>query len=224
MHLTFEVKTFNVPIPIENCIIDNRGGKLTICLKSVSFWIGYYNISKGERIKWRNEGENEQETEIIVEPGLYNLHEIKSIITTPLSWLSISFSKNNGKIQFDIPEGKEIKLSEDIAELLSLPRGWIGPGTVNGKVDLQHFKAIYLHCHQISTTDNLFNGKPSTILDVIPLADNCFGSNTNIQYTAEIRKPLEHTIINELQFSIQDSKGRKINNRGLPVIFTLEIV
>ena len=51
---TFEIKDFNEPIDLGNYTIDNSNGNLTICLKNVSFWIGYYNISKGERIKWRN--------------------------------------------------------------------------------------------------------------------------------------------------------------------------
>ena len=95
---------------------------------------------------------------------------------------------------------------------------------VVGKVDFQPFKAIYLHCHQISSTGNFFNGKPTRLLNVIPLAENCYGTNTNIQYTAEVKKHLERTIINSLSFSILDSKGKRINNRGMPIIFTVEII
>ena len=221
---TFEIKDFNEPIDLGNHTIDNSNGNLTVCLKNVSFWIGYYNIRKGERIKWRNTVDMTHETDFVVEPGLYNIDEIKKKISTPLTWLYIGFYRNNGKIKMEIPEGKQIKLSGDIADALSLPYVWFGPGEFVSKVNFQPFKAIYLHCHQISSTGNFFNGKPSTLLNVIPLAENCFGTNTNIQYAAEIKKPLEKTIINSLSFSILDSKGKRINNHGLPIIFTIEII
>ena len=221
---TFEIKDFNEPIDLGNDTIDNSNGNLTICLKNVSFWIGYYNISKGERIKWRNTTDmNTHETDFVVEPGLYNIDEIKKKISTPLNWLYIGIHKNNGKVEMEIPEGKQIKLSADIADILSVPHGWFS-GEVVGKVDFQPFKAIYLHCHQISSTGNFFNGKPTRLLNVIPLAENCYGTNTNIQYTAEVKKHLERTIINSLSFSILDSKGNRINNRGMPIIFTVEII
>ena len=223
MYLTCEVKDFDKPIDLENNTINNQNGNLKISLKNVSFWIGYYNISKGERIKWR-EGEQGQQNEVIIEPGLYNLNEIKNTIVATLSWLKITVNKNNGRIMFEIPDGKQIKLSADIADRFALQRDWFGPGEFVGRVDLQPFKALYLHCDQISSTANLLNGKPSTILGVIPLQDNTYGSNINIQYTAEIRKPLKQTIINQLKFSILNYKGEKINNRGLPVILTLEIL
>ena len=222
---TFEIKDFNEPIDLGNDTIDNSNGNLTICLKDVSFWIGYYNISKGERIKWRNTTDmNTRETDFVVEPGLYSVDEIKKKISTPLNWLYIGIHKNNGKVEMEIPEGKQLKLSADIADILSLDHGWVGPGSFEAKIDFQPFKAIYLHCHQISSTGNFFNGKPTTLLNIIPLTKNCFGTNTNIQYTAEVKKPLEKTIINSLSFSILDSKGNNINNHGMPIIFTVEII
>ena len=208
---TFEMKDFNKVIDLGNYTIDNSNENLTVCLKDVNFWIGYYNISKGERIKWRNTSDmNTHEIDCVVDPGVYNIDEIKKIISTALNWLYIVFSRNNGKIEMEIPEGKQIKLSRDIASILSLDHEWFGPGKFEAKIDFQPFKAIYLHYHQISSTGNFFNGKPTTLLSIIPLAKNCFG--TNIQYTTEVKKP------------ILDSKGKRINNHGMPIVFTVEII
>ena len=90
------------------------------------------------------------------------------------------------------------------------------------EINVQPYKALYLHCNQISTTNNLFNGKPSTILGVIPIAmDGKYGSSIFREYE-KIEKPLECNTINEFQFSLKDYKGNIINNHNLPIIISIQ--
>ena len=50
MHHTIKFVDFTEPIRLENNTIDNRDGKLWTSLKSVDYWVGYYNVRKKEQI------------------------------------------------------------------------------------------------------------------------------------------------------------------------------
>ena len=57
----------------------------------------------------------------------------------------------------------EIELPNELITSLKLPRRWFGDGEYSGDISFQPFNAVHLHCDQISTTDNVFNGRPSTL-------------------------------------------------------------
>ena len=54
-------------------------------------------------------------------------------------------------------------------------------GTYHGNFDFQTFKIIYIHCDQISTCGNVYNGKPSAILNILPVPDKIVGSLDRIR-------------------------------------------
>ena len=74
-------------------------------------------------------------------------------------------------------ERNTIKLPPELANLLGLPSGLLDMGTYVGRIDLQYLKSIYIHCDQISTSENIYNGRPFTILNVLPIRDKAFGEN-----------------------------------------------
>ena len=84
-------------------------------------------------------------------------------------------------------------------------------------------KIIYIHCDQISTSENCYNGTPSTVLNVLPIRDKMFGKNDWIEYSSPLQKNLTTGTLNELNFKIKDSDGKDIDNHGLPIIMTIEI-
>ena len=89
--------------------------------------------------------------------------------------------------------------------------------------DLQPLKIMYIHCDQISTSENLYNGKPCTILNVLPMRDNKFGESVWIEYANPLQNNLTTSTFNELSFQIKDSSGKDIDNHNMPVILTFEI-
>ena len=221
MNHTYEIKNFEKSFDLGNDTIDNRAGNLKMTLKSAIFWIGYLNISNYEKNQYRV---GSDESEFFIATGLYDVDQLVHLITSTLSWVSIKVNKYNGKFKLQVPENNAIKFSEDIARLFSLNTDWLSAGSHIGKVDMQPFKAIYLHCDQISSTNNIFNGKPSKMLGVIPLGnDPYYGSSIHTEWSTKIEKSLENGIINEMKFRIKDADGNDINNEGLPLIITLEI-
>ena len=81
MHHTIEIVDFNKPTRLENNTIDNRDGRLTISLKGVDYWVGYYNVTQKQRILRRimNRDGNTVENSQFIEPGLYNIKQIVDI-------------------------------------------------------------------------------------------------------------------------------------------------
>ena len=80
---------------------------------------------------------------------------------------------------------------------------------------------IYIHCDQTSTSENLYNGKPSTFLNVFPIRNKMVGKNEWIEYSSPLRKNLIAGTLNELSFKIKDSDGKAMNNHGLPIIISI---
>ena len=88
---------------------------------------------------------------------------------------------------------------------------------------MQPFKIIYIHCDQISTSEHFYNGKPCSILNVLPIRDKKNCESSWIEYSNPLRKNLTTRTLNELSFKIKDSNGKDIDNHGLLVIITFEI-
>ena len=84
MHHTIQIVDFTKPIRLDNNTIDNRDRQKTISLKSIIFWIGYFNIHKSLNVKWRvrlviGEDDDDQFSEAkeySISPGLYNIDRI----------------------------------------------------------------------------------------------------------------------------------------------------
>ena len=220
MALSFEIKDFDTPIVLEQPI-DNRTHQRFIKVTSVIYWVGYYNVPKGEKIKIRT---NELVTDFPLEPGLYNFQQLKDAVNASTGSVTMDLNRKTGRVKISVVEGQQLKLSGNLAGLLNMDLGWLS-GENMGRIDFQPFKAIYLHCDQISASDNFFNGKPSNLLEIIPVGDKPFGSSVHFDFSNKVNrgKHLIPGVISEFKFSIKDSTGRLINNHGLPFILTLEM-
>ena len=146
-------------------------------------------------------------------------------------WLEMNINIKNGKFTLVLKkERNKIKSSSDLADLLGLPKDLLTIGTYHGNCDFQTFK-IYVYfiyiCIFIAIkfrlAQHFYNGKPSTILNILPVRDNIFGTSVWIEYTNSLGKNLTTSTFNELSFKIKDSSGKDIDNHNMPVVLTFEI-
>ena len=100
MHHTIEIVDFTKSVQLNNSQIDNRNGRLTISLKSVDYWVGYYNVRKTDRILRRvmNRDGNTTENYHFIEPGLYNIKQIIDIISLSTPWVELSVNEKTDTI------------------------------------------------------------------------------------------------------------------------------
>ena len=76
--------------------IDNSDGKLTIGIRSISMWVGWYNIYEEQTWRWSKPAEGAGSTEIKLEAGLYSFSELVEILTSEIEGLSIMVKHSGG--------------------------------------------------------------------------------------------------------------------------------
>ena len=127
-----------------------KGKIICFNIKSVDYWIGYYNVRKRHKIlrQIMNRDGETTETFQFIEPGLYNIKQIIDIIRESTSWVELSVNEKSGTITLlqkkeRKKERKKITSSAGIANLLGLPSGLLSMGTYEGRIDLQSLTNIY---------------------------------------------------------------------------------
>ena len=167
--------------------IDNRNGNKKVGLIRTYFVYSFYNVEKDEKIHLKN-GETLQ-----VKKGCYTMKDIEKV--------------SSGKVKYDSLTGKSVSISR------------FGPymnkifGISNGNyIDTLLSKKMFsFKINKLSTTDNIFNGKPSDALFTgylnkdISFGDIVYFEPTNVQY-----KKLVNGVINHLKVSLVDGDGNEI--------------
>lgn len=203
--------------------IDNRGGDLRVGLRSITWWVGWWNWEGGEAIRWRG-GSPSIYT---MPPGLYPESKITENITNAIPGLQLSVGEHDGTITLTVPAGLEVLLSEPLRKLYGLDdEGWLDAGVYTGDrpVDFLPSKALGLRLHQLNTTANVDDGAPSNVLASLEAQCLKFGEAWSIHFPHPEMKLLQGGVISELKAELVDASGCKIDNHGLPVHVTLEIV
>jgi hypothetical protein len=204
--------------------IDNRAGNLCIGLRSLTWWVGWWNWDGGEAFRWLDPGGNI--TKHSIPPGLYPEADITGRISDAIPSLQLAVGGHDGIVRLTIPARNKVFLSDPLRQLYGLnDEGWLTPGIYTGDRPV-HFlpsKAVGLRLHQLNTTDNVVDGAPSNILAHLSAPCTKFGEAWSIHFSHPEMKPLQGGAINELEVELVDASGRKIDNHGLPVHVTLEI-
>lgn len=202
--------------------IDNRNGNLKVGLKSITYTVGWYNVKNNEYVLRRR---RDDETRIDVPPGLYSFDQLQEIINNEDN-IILTVNESNAKISLNVADNFEIFISDGLLKLIGLDGlGWLNSGIYAGSkpIDFGGEKILNIHLDKISTTGNLLNGAPSTLLTTIGLGSHSFGDVKTITFDNPAFKNLQNGLIHELKLSIKDINNNIINNNNLPIYITLEI-
>ena len=155
--------------------------------------------------------------------GLYSFGMLSEHLSDNITGLSLDVNKATGYVGIVVPQGTEVNFGDNLRHLLGLDdEGWLTAGKYIGDrpVDFMPQKALYIHLDQLSTTNNVMDGAPSTLLGIVPIGLDTFGTST---FSNPEFKQLKSGAISELTVHILDRKGTIVNNHNLPVVATLEI-
>ena len=212
-------------IPLQRCI-DNRDGRLSIGLRSITFAAGWYNIEKGEKFSWRFTGGSEEILNI--PPGLYGFDRLKEVLKGTTHTLAVS--RESGLITLEVALEQEIRLSDGLLALLGLDDGlggvWLDAGVYTGDrpVNFATRQMLWVHLEELNTSGNIADGAPSTLLACVGLGRHAFGDINTVRMECPEFKRLRDGTISELKVSIRDAHGKAISNQDLPIHVTLELV
>ena len=128
-----------------------------------------------------------------------------------------------GIINLFIPPPIEIKFQSDLRQILGIAeKGWIS-GAYEGDrpVKTAIYKRLYIYLDQLSTTSNLIDGNPSTLLTIVPAAVN--GETVDITPTHPMYKKMEVGVLHQLDLRVLDVDCTIVQNREKSMTAVLEI-
>lgn len=208
--------------------IDNRDGLLLVNLRSITLTIGWYNTVTDEGFGYLKKG---KVVAVKLPRGLWSFNDLQEFINTEFTdFAAIDICRANGLITL-IVKHEKITMSPGMCDILGINKiynankGWLEPGTYIGDkpVDFALTKTLRVHLNQLNTSDNIYNGAPSTLLKIVNASNSSFGESITIEYPQPEFKRLERSCITGLNITVKDDKGRTLDNHGYPISVVLEI-
>ena len=179
--------------------IDNRNGNKKVGLIRAYFVYSFYNIENDEKIHLKN-GET-----LKLKRGCYTTKDIKKV--------------SSGKIKSNSWTGKSV-VDPTISQLGPYMKKILGINNGNYMDMLLSNKIFSFKITKLSTTDNVFNGKPCDVLYTgylnkdISFGDIVYFEPKNIQY-----KKLVNGVIDQLKVSLIDGNGNeRLSNFKISIV------
>ena len=125
----------------------------------------------------------------------------------------LKLTEATGLIKLSVPEGVQIQFSTNIRRILGIDeKGWLyGEYGGDKQIDMAAHKWLYIHLDQLSTSSNLVDGAPSTLLAIVPAATS--GGIVDVSPNNPMYKKLQNTHIHQLNVRVLDEEGREVKNR-----------
>ena len=171
-------------------LIDNSNRDKKIGLIRAYFVYSFYNVKKDEKIHLKNG------SPLLVKRGCYTKKDIEKV--------------SSGKVKYDSLTGKSV-INPTISRFEPYMNKILGISNGNYIDMLLSKKAFSFKINKLSTTDNIFNGKPCDILYTgylnkdISFGDIVYFEPKNVQY-----KKLANGTIDQLKVSLIDGDGNEI--------------
>ena len=170
--------------------IDNRFDDKKIGLIHAYFVYSFYNVEQDEKIHLKN-GET-----LRVKRGCYTMKDIEKV--------------SSGKVKYDSLTGKSV-IDASISRFGPYMNKILGISNGNLLDTLLAKKVFSFKMNKLSTTDNIFNGKPCNVLYTgylnkdISFGDIVYFEPKNVQY-----KKLAIGTINQLKVLLVDGDAKEI--------------
>ena len=120
-----------------------------------------------------------------------------------------------------LPQKKRLVLNRELADLLGFSREMFEPGLIH-IADKPHrlitHREICVHLAEVSTSENLHNCLPSTLLKSIPVEnERCGGGRTETSLVLQYKR-LASGPLSQLTLTILDTGGRKLGFNYLSAV------
>jgi len=209
--------------------IDNQNGNLRVCLRSINYTVGWFNVGPQEAFLWRPSGKTEIMGTNPFPPGLYSFRRLINLFIE----IGINFTLRLNRVyrsaKMRVPTGWEVHLTDGLLAQLNFDNddnGWFDSGTnvSDRPVDLAGPEALYVYLEQLNTAGNLVNGAPSTLLTVVEISRNpAFSSTSTVRFETLELKRLAGGFLSELKLTNRDNTGAVLDNNLQPISVVLEI-
>ena len=209
--------------------IDNSEGHLRVAIHEMFYKVKWFNISDEKKNnfvkKFKSDGS--PHSKLTIPDGYYGICELEQILNKEFN-IKLEHSNANLKVTLTFkPETSEYRFARGLATMLGFENNSFNISSKHvfegeSPVDLEINSPLYVYLNEIETSKNLFDGKPSTILKVVPpgrvaFCDHHVNSFTNLQF-----KMLRKGHIKTMCVAIKDKNGMDVQCDDLFMV--LEIV
>ena len=196
-----------------------------IRLISCSLYNSWYNLKgRGEIGFVDNSGIT---TTKVIPPGNYTLSSIGKKLEEIFNdeGVEVKFDDASGPIVIKNPISKNVLFNRDLTYLLGLGAGnqreHLRKQAVINR--LASFNNYFINCDLLDKEENLFNGKPSTILACFDVDGKSF---ERVEYSPKditMKKITSGKYISSIRITVTDENGELIDFNNLPLRFEIEI-
>ena len=207
-----------------NPVIPNKDGSLHVAIRSINYVVGYQNIKNFSFNIFI--GPDGRVTNFVIPPGLYTIKRLVRTINSifPQTEIKLSLSEETGIVTFTSEDTRiSVVLSGGLHKILGFDNKKLSVTYVGDRpAYLPTDTLFYIYLDQLSTSSNLVDGAPSTLLSVIP-ASTISGSAICVDFSCPIYKKLQVGDIHQLNLRVLTERGEIVDNNKLPFIVVLEI-
>ena len=214
--ISHTLTNFQKPFQLQN-YIDNRDSTKIIGLKSIIYWVGWYNVTGKQYLATKSKRTD-------IKPGSYNFNDLRQIFSDESVILSVNYT--NRFVTLETPPKKEIELSSEISSLIGLKHRQLTAGIHAGHkmIDIAKTKELRVFVDQTNITNNFLDGEPSTLLGIVTVSNKLFGKVVSCRFEFPIFKKLINGCITELSVRITDQNTIVLDNNNLPIIIEAIII
>ena len=209
--------------PVINPVISNKDGGLHAALRGLNYEVGYHNIGEMSVLVLRP-STREYDT-ITVPGGLYTIEQLSRYLTKNIPALVVRITKSR-LAEINIKDGFAVRIEDDLRQILGVGetllqggKKYVGNWPV--RLPIPH-KWFYIYLNQLSTSSNLVDGAPSSLLAIVPAtADG--DSVVRINPSNPMYKRLQVGNIHQLSLRVLNERGEIFDNNKKPMTAVLEI-
>ena len=206
-------------------VIDNTCGKLNVALKSFHYEVGYHNVDPhiGFTIQLKSE---DRYKSFRLYRGLYTFEQISRFFMESVPGITIKLNPS-GLVELKFPQSVAFaELDSNLYRFLGIGaetrKTWIfGRFVGNTPAKLLVHKWLYIYLDQLSTTSNIVDGAPSTLLAIVPASAT--KGIINITPSNPMFKKLAAGHIHQLNLRVLDENDTVVQNHGKSMTAILEI-
>ena len=165
----------------------------------------------------------------IIPPGNYTLSSIGKKMQEIFAdeGVEVKFDDVKGPIVIENPLGRKVLLDRELTFLLGLsevnPKERLKKNKQTVINRLASFNNYFINCDLMDKDENLFNGKPSTILASFDIDGKSF---ERVEYSPKeitMKKITSGKYISSIRITVTDENGELIDFNYLPLRFEIEI-
>ena len=193
--------------------INNQTGNLHISLCEISYSVNWINISK----KLGNNQISEVGGKTIIIPdGYYNFCALSKIAFTPFNIIA-ELNEANLIVTLKFPKAfPNYIIPLNLRKMLGITAVKAG-NTITGSkpINMGVNKSLYLYLNELNTTENLLNGKPSNLLEIIPTGRGSYCERETKEYIVPRYKQLSKGFFETLNLSIRNENNELVEFNDL---------